>query len=267
MGKVSAIHFVLKLLKHNKRVAALISICGLLGLWEFASHSGLVNPLLFPPPSAVWDALVEWAESGELLTDVVVSYKRVIIGLLIGSVFGIILGMATGRNSIADNYVTPLIQILRPLPPVSIVPLVIVWFGIGETGKIFSISFACFFPVWINTHLGASQIPIEYLRSAKILTKSSLKRYLYVLVPATIPSIVAGLHTAIAFAFVMVYVSEIAGASSGIGYQISITHLAYRIDKMMAALSILALAGALADLVFAQTVNYLFPWIKKNNST
>jgi ABC-type nitrate/sulfonate/bicarbonate transport system permease component len=230
--------------------------------WEIISRSGWVNASLFPPPSKVILALWGTIRSGELLTDLRASYLRLLLGLLGGSLTGISVGLLTGRMKIVADALTPLIQLFRPLPPVAIIPLVIVWFGIGESAKVFSIAFAVFFPVWLNTHLGAQQIPQRLLWSASTLTTSRLRIFWRVIFPASLPLIVAGLRTGIAIAFVMVFVAELAGASEGIGYEISTSHLAYRIDRMMAALAVLGASGALADYLFARGITYAYPWLK-----
>lgn len=229
-------------------------------IWEIISRLELVNPLLFPAPSIVWSALLEWLKSGELLRDLMESYWRMIAGFVIGGFIGVGVGILTGRIRFINMALTPIIQLLRPLPPVALIPLVIVWLGIGNSAKIFSISFAVFFPVWINTHLGATSIPKIYLWSARILCHSRLKIVFTILIPATLPYIISGLRNAIALSFIMVYVTEIAGASSGIGYQISVSHLAYRIDKMVAALFVLGAAGALVDFLFSKIIGLIFPW-------
>jgi len=231
-------------------------------IWELVSRLKIVNPLLFPAPSVVCSALIGWGLSGGLWIDVKASFWRMLAGFIIGGFIGIGFGMLTARVKFLNLSLTPTIQLLRPLPPVAIIPLVIVWLGIGDTAKIFSISFAVFFPVWINTHIGASSVSKVYLWSAQILCKSKLKTMFKVFIPATLPAIITGLRTSISIAFIMVYVSEIAGASKGIGYQISITHLAYRIDQMMAALLVLAIAGALTDFLFSRFVRFVFPWTK-----
>lgn len=248
----------------NSLLTWVIPVLVFFTLWEIISRLEIVNPLLFPPPSVVWEALKEWYQSGELIRDVNASYWRMLTGFLIGGTSGAIIGIFTGRVNLINKSLTPIIQFFRPLPPVAIIPLVIVWLGIGDIAKIFSISFAVFFPVWINTHLGASSISTAYLWSAKLLCKSKVKEIFKVLFPAALPSIVAGLRTAIAIAFIMVYVSEIAGASKGLGYQISVSHLAYRIDKMIAALIVLSLAGVLVDYIFSKLVRLIFPWTQYN---
>src|ERR1700704_6627720 len=201
-----------------------LPIALLLVLWELASRFAVSNSALFPPPSRVAMAVRVWSRSGELSRDLKASALRLLVGFLGGGVAGIAAGLATGRSKIADAILGPGVQAVPPLPPRAIIPLVIVWFGIGDGAKIFSTSFAVFFPTWINTHLGASSIPLEYLRSAQLLTRSRWAKVLYVVLPASLPFIVAGLRNSIAVAFVMVYVNELAGASSGLGYQISISH-------------------------------------------
>ena len=234
--------------------------------WEVVSRLEVVNPRMFPPPSVVGQAFFEWAQSGDLLTDISASCVRALLGLLLGGGVGLILGLITGRTQWVSASITPIVQLLRPLPPVALIPLIIVWLGIGNTAKIFSISFAAFFPVWMNTHLGVRNIASIYLWSASLLTKSHTKILLRIIVPATIPSIIAGIRTAIPVAFIMVFVSEIAGASSGLGYRISVCHLAYRIDMMIAALAVLAATGAIVDWLFAKTVAVLLPWTRSNGA-
>ena len=244
----------------------LFPLLAVLVLWEIISRIEIVNPRLFPPPSAIWLAFLEWYGSGEFWRDVNASYGRMLAGFFAGGLAGIGVGLFTGRSRPARACLAPIIQFLRPLPPVAIIPLVIVWLGIGNVAKIFSIGFAVFFPVWINTHLGASAISTTYLWSARMLCRSRVRIGLKVILPGTLPSIIAGLRTSIAIAFIMVYVAEIAGASAGIGYQISVCHLAYRIDKMIAALAVLAAAGAFADFAFAIAMRIIFPWTKNAES-
>lgn len=245
-----------------KTVRIILPVVSFLVGWEVISRSGWISIALLPPPSRVVMALVQMIRSGELLIDLAASLMRLIIGLVAGTLVGVALGLLTGRVRALADVFSPLIQVFRPLPPVAIVPLVIVWFGIGETAKIFSIGFAVFFPIWLNTHLGAQQVPQRLLWSASTLTRSRSKIFWRVMFPAALPFIVAGLRVGIAIAFVMVFVSELAGASEGIGYRISVSHLAYRIDRMIAALAVLGACGALADYLFARGVEWKYPWLK-----
>ena len=231
-------------------------------IWEFISRSGFVNVSLFPPPTKVLVALWGMIISGTVFSDLRDSVWRLLLGLTIGSAAGVIIGMVTGRIKSAAKVFNPIIQILRPLPPVAIIPLIIVWFGIDDGAKIFSIAFAVFFPVWINTYIGVQQIPQTFLWSARLFAVSRFKMFREVIFPASLPFIISGIRTAIAIGFVMVFVSELSGASSGLGYRISISSLSYRIDQMIAALIVLGALGALTDQLFVFATRKLFPWLK-----
>jgi ABC-type nitrate/sulfonate/bicarbonate transport system permease component len=239
-----------------------LSIVAFLLLWEVVARVGPTPISLFPPPTRVLLAFEEMARTGELLRDLRASMWRAVIGFLLGGAVGIVAGLITGRSQSLDNYLSPVIQLFRPLPPVAIIPLIIVWFGIGETSKIFSIAFAVFFPVWINTHLGARQVPTIFLWSAGTLGVKGFDALWKVTLPAALPFVVAGLRTGVSMAFIMVFVSELAGASAGVGYQISVSYLAYRVDRMMAALVLLGVMGAGADFLLNWVTRLMFPWLK-----
>ncbi len=261
---------------HRAWHPAALAIALFLLAWEIIGRVGLVAPSLFPPPSRVAIALWEMARStsrpmpdwipralrSDLIWDSLVSTRRAIAGWALGSVIGTFVGITTGRIRSLDAYMGPIIQLFRPLPPVAIVPIVIVWFGIGETSKLFSIAFAVFFPVWISAHLGAQKIPQSFIWSASSLGSRGWRTLTRVILPGALPFIIAGLRTGIAVSFVMVYVSELAGASAGIGYEISTSHLAYRVDRMMAALLVLGVLGAGSDWALNRGLNRLYPWLR-----
>src|SRR5260370_14382067 len=137
------------------------------------------------------------AESVELVRDIRASLWRAAIGFVLGGVVAIAIGILTGRIEKFENYISPLVQLCRPLPPVAIIPLVIVWFGIGEVSKVFSIAFAVFFPVWINTHLGARDVPKTFIWSAGTLGVKGFSVLWKVIFPAALHFIVAGLRTGV----------------------------------------------------------------------
>jgi NitT/TauT family transport system permease protein len=248
-------------------VRASTSIIVFLIVWEVTARAELIQISLFPPPTKVAMAFVEMARSGDLQRDVPTSLLRAIGGLAMGSALGIIIGIVTARIKKVDNYLSPLIQLFRPLPPVAIIPLIIIWFGIGEISKLFSILFAVFFPVWINTHVGSRGVPKTLIWSAQTLRVKGVAVLWKVILPSALPFIVAGIRVGIATAFTMVFVSELAGASAGIGYQISNSHLAYRVDRMIAALIILGALGYLTDLLLTRSVKLMFPWLSLSEQT
>src|ERR1022692_625812 len=119
-----------------------IPVFAFLAAWEVVSRSGAVSPVLFPPPSRVFATLFSLTATGQLITDALASYRRLIVGLSFGSAIGVLVGLFTGRVKRIADALVPLIQMFRPLPPVAIIPLIIVWFGIGEPAKYFSLAFA-----------------------------------------------------------------------------------------------------------------------------
>jgi ABC-type nitrate/sulfonate/bicarbonate transport system permease component len=233
-------------------------------LWQILAATETINSTLIPPPTKVFLGIIEWAKSGELKQDFLDSIWRAIIGLFFGVFIGVSLGILTGRNERINYFLSPLLNIFKAFPPVAMLPVFITLFGIGNFSKIFSIAFASIFPIWVNTHIGASTIPVEYIRSANLLTKSHYKLFIQVILPASMNSIIAGFRISLAISFIMLYVSELAGASSGLGYQISSSHLAYRMDKMLGALIILGLTAATIDVISNKLTQYFFPWIKAN---
>jgi len=246
-----------------KKLHPIIPIVLFIILWQILSTSGIINPTLFPPPSKVFLSFIDLGSTGELTLHIRSSIFRVLFGLVIGSLIGIVFGLLTGRIKFAEKSLSPLFQVLRSFPPVAIIPLIIVWLGIGETAKLFSISFAVFFPVWINTHIGASRVPDHYMKASYLLTKSIYNKLIKVIIPASLPFIIAGIRTGIAIAYIMIFVSELAGSSSGLGYLISVSHLSYRIDKMIVGLILLGFFGAFTDFLFVKITRRLFPWIEK----
>lgn len=246
----------------GKLLWSLVPVALFLIAWEIASRNlGSRMPLL-PPPSACASALLKWAREDDLLKDLMASGKLLLFGLLCGGVTGVIVGLVTGRGRILAFWLVPIIRLFRPLPPVALVPLFIVLMGIGDRAKIFSISFAVFFPVWLNTFTGARQTPQRLLWSASTLTRSRWRIFWRIVVPASLPHIVTGIRQGISLGFVMVFVSELMGAEAGIGYKISIYQLAYRMDAMIAALALLGAGGAFADWAFTALMYRLFPYLR-----
>lgn len=240
---------------------SIVSVSAVLLAWEFSSRWEFVSPKLFPPPSSVAVAIKEIIRTGELWTNAIVSLRRAALGFGVGALSGIIIGMVTGRVKTFDAYVSPVIQLLRPLPPVAIISLVIVWLGIGELAKVWSIAFAVFFPIWVGTHQGARNVPQAFLWAAKSLHLGRAATFIRVVLPAALPLIVSGVRSGVAISFVMVFVSELAGASSGIGYAINTYQLAYRTDYMMAYLVVLGSLGAASDQIVSRLIHLAFPWL------
>jgi len=225
----------------------------------------MINTALFPPPTTVARAAITMIKDGELLNDVFMSLQRAMIGFITGSLVGIILGIITGRNKFINNTIGQLIQLFRPIPSIAIVPLAIVWFGLGEMSKYFLVFWGAFFPVWVNTHIGAEGVIKNFLWAAQSLGVKGNRILYEVVLPASAPFIIAGMRTGIAIAFICLVAAEMAGAYGGVGYRIYASHLVFRVDKMIVCIICLCVMGAIADRTFIFLVNWLLPWYRKSS--
>lgn len=241
-------------------IGGCVSAVVLLVAWEALARAQVIPMSIFPPPSRVAVALLRSVQTGELFRDLGASLWRAYLGLLLGAGAGILLGVGTGRLHWVDILVSPVLNVFRQLPPVALIPLFVVWFGIGDVSKLAAIATAVAMPVWINTHAGCSGIERDHYWTARSLCLTNSQMLFRIILPLALPSILVGVRVGIATAFIMVFVSELAGASSGLGYQISVSQLSYRIDKMIAALLMLGLCGAISDVLFVGFSRRVFPW-------
>lgn len=236
----------------------------LLGIWMLASSLSGINAALLPSPLEVLKALIELLRSGVLVIDTLWSLGRALAGLLVGGALGLLVGTFTGRTRVLDQLLTPLFNGFRALPPVAIVPLVVVWAGLGESAKVFVTSWAAFFPIWLNTHVGVSSVDKMLVWTAKSLGARG-NRFLYkVSIPAALPQILVGFRLAISSVLICVIVAEMTGAYAGLGYRLQSAYLVFRVDRMLACMVVLAMLGVLSDRLFTSATGRAFPWIKLN---
>jgi|ERR1043165_4556356 NitT/TauT family transport system permease protein len=240
----------------------LVTILAVLMLWEFVSRAGLYNPLLFPPPSQIVFTFSEMVRSGEWLRDLAASVSRYGLGFVLGACFGILLGVLTGRIQILRDSLSPLLNFLRSTPSVALIPLAIVWFGIGESEKVFIVTWGVTFPSWLNTHAGVSEVEREYVWAAQSLGARGWRLYSEVHIPRALPFVIAGTRMAIATGFFALAAAEMAGAFSGIAFRIFYSYQFFRTDKMMVAILTIGFLSIVSDRLFVYTMRLLLPWWK-----
>ncbi|MWB78653.1 ABC transporter permease subunit [Pseudooceanicola sp. 216_PA32_1] len=238
----------------------LISFAFVLGLWSLVGLSGVVKEAIFPAPWSVWSATVEMWRNGTLQTDLAKSLGRAAVGFGIGATLGVMMGLLTGRVAVVRTLLNPFLNLLRPIPAIALVPVAIVWFGIGEGSKYFVVSYTVFLTVWFNTHHGMQYVPETYLRAARTLGASKLREFATVVLPAAAPHIFAGIRLGVALAFLSLVAAELSGASSGIGFRLQEARQYVRTDRMFSLLIILGILGALADLVVHWIGKKLVHW-------
>ncbi len=238
----------------------LISFAFILGLWSIVGLSGTVPEAIFPAPWSVWSATVEMWGNGTLQTDLGVSLGRAGIGFGIGTTLGVGLGLMTGRVALVRTLLNPFLNLLRPIPAIALVPVAIVWFGIGEGSKYFVVSYTVFLTVWFNTHHGMQYVPETYLRASRSLGATRVREFLTVVLPAAAPHIFAGVRLGVALAFLSLVAAELSGASSGLGFRLQEARQYVRTDRMFSLLIILGILGATADLIVHWIGRKLVHW-------
>jgi len=236
---------------HLTLVVKLLSIPLFLGMWQLVSSAGFVNQLLFPPPTDVFAAAYHWVTVGGFWSDLASSATRIVVGFVAGGLAGTIIGIMTGRYELFNALLSPVFTILRPIPPIAFVPLVILWFGLGEVGNYFLVFWGVFFTVWISTHIGVQSVNPNYIRVGECLGASNQKFFYHILLPASLPYVFVGLRTAVSVSFYTLVAAEIAGVNSGIFYRIDISQTNMQIGTAMAGLLALGILSLLADRAFA----------------
>jgi NitT/TauT family transport system permease protein len=194
------------------------------------------------------------------LSDLAASLRRAGVGFAAGASLGLVFGLLTSRTRFFAALLSPLFTLLRPIPAIALVPIAIVWFGIGEQSKYFVISYTVFLAVWLNTHHGMGHTPSIYIRAAQSLGASRPVEFLQVVVPASAPYIFAGLRLGAALAFLSLVAAELTGASSGIGYRLDESRQYILVDRMFVGLIELGILGAALDTAFVLLGKRLVHW-------
>jgi ABC-type nitrate/sulfonate/bicarbonate transport system permease component len=246
-----------------KRINILVgalSIPLFIAVWEVVARSGVVNAVLFPPPSVVAVAVLEWVRSGQFFLDLGASLYRVVTGFAVGAAMGIVLGILTGQFPLISSLLSPLFHILRPIPPIAFVPIVILWFGLSETGKLFLVVWGVFFTVWLSTHIGVQKVDKGLIRAALMLGTPRRQMLQEIVLLGALPYIVVGLRTAISISFYTLVAAELAGAFAGIVYRIEIAQQNLQTGQVMGGLAALGLMSFVADRLFAAIAERMVWW-------
>lgn len=213
----------------------------------------IFNPpsTILPSPGKVAGTFLEELLSGELPINAGVSLRRVTIAWLISAVLGVPLGVLIARSSIAEKLIDPVIELFRPISPLAWIPLAILWFGIGESGKVFIIFIATFFPIVLNTVDGIKRVDPVLLRAGQILGCSNGPELFFrVMLPAAMPSILVGMRVSFGTGWAAIIAAELVAANSGLGYLIADGMEILRSDLVMVGMIAIGIIGVLVDAIF-----------------
>ena len=249
---------------NSGRFYSLVIVALLIGLWCLSSWFGWVKPFFWPPIDATISRAAKLANEGfrniSLLDHIWISVYRVLSGVVYGAVIGIPLGFAMGLSSVARGLLDPIIEFMRPIPPLALIPLIILWFGIDETAKIFLLALASVFIMTIAARAGVASVRISKVHAAYSLGASKLQILRYVILPNALPEIFTGLRTSMGVCWGTVVAAELVAADRGVGSMIMIAKNFLQTDTVVIGIIIIGAIGYIIEMFMRAAERWLIPW-------
>ena len=242
------------------RLLGVASPLALVVLWEIAGRAGWIDVRFFPPPSAIFDKFVALTRSGELWMHLWASLQRLFWGSLLGGIPALVLGILMGLYRPIRSAIDPLISATYPIPKSAILPLVLLIFGLGEMSKIVMVALGVFYPLVINTIAGVVQIDRIYLDVGKNFNASRWQTFRTIALPGALPSIMAGVKLGVGLGLILIAISEMVGAKTGIGFMIWDAWQVLSVETMYVGLIVIAVIGFLLTLILNEIESWLLPW-------
>ena len=246
--------------KRRDRIISVASPLGLLLAWEFAAWAGWIDIRFFPAPSSILVTLVDMARAGELADNVLITLQRIALGFVLGGVPAIVIGVAMGLWRPIRALVDPLIAATYPIPKSSLMPLILLIFGLGEMSKIVMVAIGVFYPMAINATAGVLQINKIYLDVGKSYQASRWDMFRTIALPGALPFIMTGVKLGAGLALILIAVAEMVGAKSGIGYMIWSAWETFAVKKMYVGLLVVAVIGFAISLALSEIERLVIRW-------
>jgi ABC-type nitrate/sulfonate/bicarbonate transport system permease component len=254
----------------EQRIAALLrvtSIALFFAIWYAvailnAQVFKFFNPLLLPAPHTVLFAGIEMVRTGELQRDILASLSRVVQGFVLAGIVGVAVGTVVGRSRRLEYLVEPTVELLRPIPPLAFLPMMVLWFGIGETSKIAFIAYAAFFPIFTTTLEGIKYVDPVLIRAASSLGATERDIFRYVVLPAALPNIITGLRIGFGLSFFVIVAAEFIAADSGLGFLINDARTFFLVANMLLGAAVIGAIGFTFNILLRQLEARLLRWRK-----
>ena len=246
--------------RYERAIIGAIAVVVVLGLWEWAWSAGRISPLFFTGPSQVVDRFViEWNE-GRLKQDIAYSGINFVIGVGGAIAGGVVLGVIVGWYRRLAMVFEPFLTALYSTPRVALIPLVLIWFGIGMWSKVFIVFINAFFPVLINTIGGVRAIDRDLLRAARAFCASDWQIFTTVVIPGSVPFILTGIRQAVSLGLIGVVVGEMFGGSEGIGYMVNYGGQTFQTDTVFLGVVLIAMAGIILTWLAERLERHFSRW-------
>lgn len=236
-------------------LAPVIGIGAVLALWYMVSRSGIVSAYVLPPPSKVFQSFCKMLVSGELWKDIYISFLRVMKGFSIAFVLAFILGMVRALLPASGAYYEYVVQFFRNVPPLSMIPLLILWCGIGETTKTVIIVLASFFPMYLNIVKGFTGCDRKLLEVGDMFGYSKSRKFLRIVLPYASADILVGMRIGLGYSWRAIIGAEMVAASTGLGHMILFAQQMSRTDKVIVGILVIGTVGYVTDRIFALAIS------------
>ncbi|WP_457773283.1 ABC transporter permease [Phycobium rhodophyticola] len=243
-----------------RRFIGLFVFLGLLIIWETGSRLGIISELVLPAPSEAFGAFMDLVRSGNLQKHLSASLQRLVIGFSAGTILGLIVGTAIGLNSIARAGIAPLVSAIFPIPKIALLPLFIIWFGIGEGSKVATILFGCFFPTVIATYGGIDSVDRTLIRMGQSFGLSRWEIVRKIVLPAALPAILSGMRISASIAIILLVAAEMIGAEYGIGAYVLLAGNLMSTDQLIAGVMILSVMGLIVSWLISRAERAFLSW-------
>lgn len=241
-----------------------ISIAVILVIWFVVSRLGIFNPYVLPSPEKVLDSFLQMVKSGEIFADIYVSFGRVAKGFTIAFALAFVLGMVRIFLPSTETYYEAILQFFRNVPPLSLIPLLILWCGIGETTKVVIIVLASFFPMYLNIVKGFSDCDTGLLEVGTAFGYSKLKKFTCIILPYALADILVGMRIGMGYSWRAIIGAEMVAASSGLGHMILFAQQMSRTDKVIVGIFAIGFIGIITDKVFGFVIKKICKGIGEN---
>jgi taurine transport system permease protein len=252
----------------RRYVISTIAVALVLGFWEFAALSGWTNPLTLPSPSDIcvtaWDIALHGYRQTPLWQHILISVARALVSFIAATVIGVPLGVAMGMIPTLNAILDPFVQFLRPLPKLALIPLVIVWFGIGETSKLFLIFIAVFLTVVVGAVAAVGTVKQGRIRAAQTLGVTRFQLFRYVILPHTLPELLVAVRLALGIGWTTLIAAEMIASESGLGWMVVNAGSFLRTDVVMVGIFLLGVIGYGLDVILLRLQRVLAPWMGRD---
>lgn len=237
-----------------------VSLGSLVVLWWAASASGLVNPVLLPSPWDVVGSFVASFQDGSLIRDTGISLLRVLEGFTLAVLIAVPVGILMGNSRMINGLVEPVVELLRPIPPIAVIPLVILWFGIDELSKVVVIAYGAFFPILLNTIAGFREVDRTHVRAAQTLGANRIQVFRDVIFRSAFPFIVVGARLGMSMAFIVLVAAELIASSAGLGFLINDARYNFRTDRIFLGIVCIGILGFALNRGLLEVERRLLKW-------